>query len=316
MWRRFGGAVCALALCGLVSGCAQAVPGRAWAEGEGPAAGTVQPGEAPDSGVEPGRSSPPTSFTVPGPLPGADAGPTTAPGRTTSGAPTTIYPMPFDDPPPGLAAPATPTTVPAPAPGASASPRRPDRTVTPHRSRGTTARTAPAPPPSTSARPAPRPPAAPARPPQAPSRPAPSRPVPAAPLTADVVPDECLLDRAGFAALLGVAVAEPANHVVTRPSGTSTRSCFAAAGGGSASAAVNIYRVNAGSPAAFLHTATGARPFAGAGDPAVLVDTVGGPTLQLATPRYLVTIAVAGRSPAPDRWRAAGRAAVTALGGR
>lgn len=307
-WERVRGGIAAVAcgavLVGLTAGCARTVSGTPYAEGESPpaaSAGTAA-GDAPASGVEPGTSatrtpSPPTSFSVPGALPSGRPTVTVAP---VPGTPTTRYPMPFDDPPSGLQAPPAPTLLAAPdAPGGSS------RTVVPRRSRAGGADTA-APKPATPDR---------ARP--GATAPAPS-PGGAGPLTADVVPDECLLDATGFGALLGATVPTPANHVVSRPGGATTRSCFAVATSGAPAptASVNVYRVNTGAPAAFLRTATGSRPLAGIGDGAVLVDTLGGPTLQIATPRLLVTVAVAGRAPSDDAWRAAGRAAVARLPGR
>ncbi|MDN5914591.1 MAG: hypothetical protein L0I76_05705 [Pseudonocardia sp.] len=338
-WERVRGgvtaAVCATVLAGLTAGCAQPVPGTPFAEGEGPPAAAAGAGDEPASGTEPGSSplasspqasspqgtpspgvpSPPTSFTVPGTPP---SGRPTVTVQPVPGAPTTRSPMPVDDPPSGLQAPPAPTILLAP--DASGQYRR---TVAPHRSRSATATPGPAP----------RETASPAAPRSGTPRPAaprsespglpepnsagPGTPVPgvAGPLTSDVVPDECLLDAKGFGALLGTSVPAPANHEVTRPGGATTRSCFATASSGSpaATAAVNVYRVNAGAPLAFLRAATGSRPLPGIGDGAVLVDTVGGPTLQIATPRLLVTIAAADRSPSDDAWRAAGRAAVATL---
>ncbi|MBW0104742.1 hypothetical protein, partial [Pseudonocardia sp. KRD291] len=137
----------------------------------------------------------------------------------------------------------------------------------------------------------------------------------AGPLTSDVVADECLLDAKNFGALLGTTVPAPANHAVTRPGGAGTRSCFAVATSGSPAptASVNVYRVNSGTPGAFLRTASGSRPLTGVGEGAVLVETVGGPTLQIATATLLVTVAVAGRTPTDEAWRVAGRAAVASL---
>lgn len=291
--RRIAGAACALALAGLGSGCAQAVPGTPWAQGDGPSAAVVRPGQVPDSGAEPGTPSPPTSFTVPGPPTSGRPTVTVLPEPRTGASTTPLPPQRRD--PSGLppAAPAAPTIGSGPTPAPTTAPGRPDRIVEPRRER-----TGPA-------APAPEAPA----PVRRPSVPAPT------PLTSDVVPDECLLDRAGFTALLGQPAAIPANHIVSRPGGASTRSCYAAAGSGTPSASVNVYRVNAATPAAFLRTATGSRPFSGVGVAAVLVDTVGGPALQIATPRLLITIAVADRTPDDARWRAAGRAAVSALDG-
>lgn len=295
--------VCGAALAVLAAGCAQSVPGTAYAEGEGPTAASVEAGDGPASGIEPGTSSPPSSFTVPGPLPSGRPTVTVQPepeaGPSAPAAPTIRYPMPFDDPPPGLTTPvpAAPGTGPRAVPDA---PGGSTRTVPPRRSRTTTASPRPDRPAT-----APRPRA---------EEPAPPRSAAPGPLTSDVVPDECLLDGAGFRALLGAAVPAPTNHVVTRPDGSRTRSCFATASGSPApTAAVNVYQVNTGTPVAFLRAATGARPLPGVGEGAVLVDTVAGPTVQIATPRLLITIAVANHTPSETTWREAARATVAAL---
>ena len=135
-------------------------------------------------------------------------------------------------------------------------------------------------------------------------------------LTADPVADECLLDAGGFAALLGGPVGRPAETAVIRPDGSSTRSCYATsrAGEPAPTAAVNVYRVNRGTPAAFVSAAAGGRPLPGVGEAAVLLDTVGGTTLQVAIPRYLVTVNVVDATPSAERWAAAGRAVVAAAG--
>ncbi|WP_130289951.1 hypothetical protein [Pseudonocardia sediminis] len=339
--------VCGTVLAGTAAGCAQTVPGTPYAEGESPPAASAGAGDEPASGAEPGTpeptSSPPTSFSVPGALP---SGRPTVTVQPMPGTPTTRYPMPLDDPPsgqqapPDLQAPLAPTAVIDPPDVAgqlrrTVVPQRP-RTATPEQ--GSRAAAAPAPPAA-----APRPnaagPSAPGPSAPGPNAPRPATPRPASPgpgvpnaaapgsggsgptpgaagpLTSDVVPDECLLDARGFGALLGASVPAPANHVVTRPGGATTRSCFAVATSGSPAptASVNVYRVNTGTPVAFLRTATGSRPLTGVGDGAVLVDTVGGPTLQIATPTLLVTIAAAGRTPTDDAWRTAGRAAVASL---
>ncbi len=135
-------------------------------------------------------------------------------------------------------------------------------------------------------------------------------------LTADVVDNECLLDAAAFAALLGGPVGKPAQTAVIRPDGSSTRSCYATSRAASPAptAAINVYRVNRGTPAAFVRAAAGGRPVAGVGEAAVLLDTVGGTTLQVATSRYLVTVNVVDGSPAVERWAAAGRTVAAAVG--
>ncbi|MFP5073098.1 hypothetical protein ACLFMI_25985 [Pseudonocardia nantongensis] len=143
---------------------------------------------------------------------------------------------------------------------------------------------------------------------------APAAPVEVAPLTADVLPDECLVRADALAGLLGTAPAAPASNAeVGRPDGSRARSCFAV--GGSATVAVNVYTTNLTTPAGHLRAATGSRPLAGTGNgtTAALVETVGGPTMQLGTAGHLVTVAVAGRAPSDEQWRAAARSAVAAL---
>jgi hypothetical protein len=142
-----------------------------------------------------------------------------------------------------------------------------------------------------------------------------ARPTTAPPaLTSDVLADECLLDEAALTGLLGAAPAvDAAGSEVRRADGTTTRSCFAV--GGSSSVAVNVYTTNRTTPARYVRDAAGARPLTGTGDgtQAALLGTVAGPTLQLGTARHLVTIAVAGRTPGDDQWRAAARSAAAAL---
>ncbi|MET0191231.1 MAG: hypothetical protein ABW212_19685, partial [Pseudonocardia sediminis] len=272
-WVRVRGgivaAVCGTVLAGTVAGCAQTVPGTPYAEGESPPAASAGAGDEPASGTEPGTpeptSSPPTSFSVPGALPSGRPTVTVAP---VPGTPTTGYPMPLDDPPSGLRVPPAPTLAPE-APGETR------RTVVPQRPRTATATPDPAPrtsgPAASGTRSAEPRAAAPRS--STPAAPRAATPGAAGPLTSDVVPDECLLDAKGFGALLGATVPAPANHVVTRPGGATTRSCFAVATSGSPAptGSVNVYRVNTGTPVAFLRTATGSRPLTGVGDGAVLV---------------------------------------------
>ena len=135
-------------------------------------------------------------------------------------------------------------------------------------------------------------------------------------LTADALADECLLDASGFAALLGGPVGKPAEAAVIRPDGSATRSCYAVSRAGSPTptAAINVYGLNRGTPAAFVRAAAGGRPLSGVGEAAVLLDTVGGTTLQVATSRYLVTVNIVDASPSAERWRAAGKAVAAAVG--
>lgn len=135
-------------------------------------------------------------------------------------------------------------------------------------------------------------------------------------LEPDVLPDECLLDAARFAALLGRRVRAPAQSVVRRGDGSRSSSCYVAAAGGDPAplAAINVYRVRSGTPAQFVRRgAAGGRTLSGVGEAAVVLDTVAGPTLQVASPRFVVTVAVQGREPADAAWRAAARAALARL---
>ncbi|TCK24703.1 hypothetical protein [Pseudonocardia endophytica] len=95
-----------------------------------------------------------------------------------------------------------------------------------------------------------------------------------------------------------------------RPDGSTTRSCYAASRSGdpTPTAAINVYRVNSGTPAAFVRATAGGRPLPGVGEAAVLLDTVGGTTLQVATARYLITVNVVDAAPSAERWTTAGRA--------
>jgi hypothetical protein len=140
-------------------------------------------------------------------------------------------------------------------------------------------------------------------------------PVRATTLQPDVLADECLLDATQLGALLGrPARAEQA--VVQRPDGTRGASCYVAAVDGpqAPSAAMNVYRVRSGTPAQFVQAA-GGRPLVGVGEAATLLETATGPTLQVASPAYLITLVVHGRSPPDDAWRAAARAALARLPG-
>ncbi len=274
-------AVVTAVLAVLLGGCASTVAGTPWPTGQGPALPSTA--AAP---VEPTRR-PPTSFTVPGPL---SNGPLAAP--TTDGRPTTTVPPVPVPPSSGLpdggdGGDGTARTVP-PVPVGDGASRVPD------------GRTRPAP---DAPRAAPTRAAAPAAPAAAP-----------APLTSDVVADECLLDRAALTGLLGGPPVAPAtNAVVTRTDGTRTRACFALADGVTVS--VNAYTTNRSTPAGYVAAARHGSAVTGrpAGTSATVLDTVAGPTLQLATARYLVTVAVAGRTPSRDQWRAAAVAAAAAV---
>jgi hypothetical protein len=160
------------------------------------------------------------------------------------------------------------------------------------------------------------PPAAPAaRSGTPPATPAPPpAPGPRAGLDADPLPDECLLDASEFGALVGGPVRPPAQGTVERDDGTRSSSCVAAAGQDPV-AMINVYTVRAGTPADYVRAggSAGRRALPGVGEAAVVIDTHTGPTLQLAGPRYLVTILVSGSTPSDEAWRAAALAALSRL---
>ena len=134
-------------------------------------------------------------------------------------------------------------------------------------------------------------------------------------LEPDVLADECLLDPDQLAALLGRRVRPPEQSVVRRDDGSRSTSCYVtAAAEATPLAAINVYRVRAGTPAAFVRAAAaGGRALTGAGGPAAVLDTAAGPTLQGAGARFVVTIAVQGRAPGDAAWRKAARAALARL---
>ncbi len=160
-----------------------------------------------------------------------------------------------------------------------------------------------------------------AAPPTVPATTAPSSPAPPASpapsrsgLDVDVLSDECLLNASEFGALVGEAVRPPAQDSVDRGDGSSGSSCVATASNEPV-AIINVYRVRSGTPADFVRAGApgGRRELSGVGEAAAVVDTQTGPTLQLASPDYLVTILVAGRTPTDDAWRTAATAALSRL---
>ncbi len=145
-------------------------------------------------------------------------------------------------------------------------------------------------------------------------------PEPAAPVTfaarpalqSDVLADECLLTTAELTRLVGTPVEPPAQGAVARGDGSTGSSCVAAAGAEPV-AMINVYRVRSGVPADVVRAGAGRHDLGGVGDAAAVLDTVAGPTLQVASPRFLVTILVAGRTPDEEAWRAAATAALDRL---
>lgn len=310
--RRAGVLACGVLLSALATGCAQAVPGTPHPEGEGPTTSTGS------------EVSPPTDFSEPSGRPTV----TVQPDVTEP-----LIPGPLSTVPPTPSPAPTTTSAPAPDPGRrdaapfAAGPTGSDRSrgVGGSDGSGSSAGAGEAGGPDEKPDPARSPaavaPGAPVRSaPPAPAGPAPGPAAPAAPettlLTADPIANECLLDAGGFAALLGGPVGKPAESAVVRPDGSSTRACYATsrAGDPAPTAAVNVYRVNQGTPASFVRAAAGGRRLPGVGRPAVLLDTVGGTTLQVATPTYLVTVNVVDAVPSTGRWAAAGRAVAAAAG--
>jgi hypothetical protein len=147
---------------------------------------------------------------------------------------------------------------------------------------------------------------------------------PAAALEPDVLADECLLDPDQLAALLGRGVRPPEQSVVRRDDGSRSTSCYVTPNGGGNGdaagdadgplAAINVYRVRTGTPAAFVRAA-GGRLLPGTGPVVAVLDTAAGSTLQVAGRRFLVTLAVQGPEPDDRAWRAAARAALARLPG-
>jgi len=137
-------------------------------------------------------------------------------------------------------------------------------------------------------------------------------------LQSDVLADECLLDAGQLAALLGRPVRAPAQSVVRRDDGSRRAGCYVvpAEGGAAPVVAINVYRVRSGTPAQFVATrSAGGRRLAGIGEAATVLDTAAGPTLQVASARFVVTVVVRGRDPGDAAWRAAARHALARLPG-
>jgi hypothetical protein len=147
----------------------------------------------------------------------------------------------------------------------------------------------------------------------------PEPPTPATPpgprsgLDVDPLPDECLLNAAEFGELVGSTVRPPVQGSVQREDGSRSAACVAI-DGTEPIAMINVYTVRSGTPADYVRAGpAGRRDLPGVGDAAAVIDTATGPTMQLASPRYLVTILVAGRVPTDDAWRSAASAALSRL---
>jgi hypothetical protein len=162
----------------------------------------------------------------------------------------------------------------------------------------------------------PKVPTGPGIPPPATTR-AQATPAPAGPrsaLVVDPIADECLLNASEFGALVGGAVRPPAEATVDRGDGSTGSSCVVTAGSDPI-AMINVYGVRSGTPADYVRAGgvAGRRDLPGVGETAAVFDTAAGPTLQVAAPKYLVTILVSGRTPTDDAWRAAATAALSRL---
>jgi hypothetical protein len=147
-----------------------------------------------------------------------------------------------------------------------------------------------------------------------PPHPAPTVPVgPRSGLDVDALTNECLLNAAEFGDLVGTAVRPPVQGSVERSDGSRSSSCVATTGNAPL-AMINVYTVLADTPADYVRAGpTGRRELPGVGEAAAVIDTATGTTLQLASPRYLVTILVGGRAPSDDAWRTAAAAALSRL---
>lgn len=136
-------------------------------------------------------------------------------------------------------------------------------------------------------------------------------------LNGDVVADECLLDAGQLGELVDEPVLVPTQATVDRGDGSSGSACYVDAVTRSPApvVAINVYVPQKGTPADFVRAeaAGGRRVLDGVGEAAALVDIGAGTTLQLAGPRYLVTITVLGREPPDDAWRSAATAALARL---
>jgi hypothetical protein len=141
-----------------------------------------------------------------------------------------------------------------------------------------------------------------------------SLPGPRAGLDADPIADECLLNASEFGELVGGPVRQPEQGTIERGDGSRSSSCVATTGRDPV-AMINVYTVRTGTPADYVRAggSAGRRELPGVGDAAVVIDTHTGPTLQLASPRYLVTILVSDRPPSDDAWRTAAIAALSRL---
>ena len=129
--------------------------------------------------------------------------------------------------------------------------------------------------------------------------------------------DECLLDAGQFADAAGATGG--GSRAVRRPAGRPGRAAPAATSVRPRATRLPWPRSTSTgcgprTPAQFVSKgAAGGRRLTGVGVAAAVLDTVAGPTLQVASPRFVLTIVVQGRVPGDAAWRAAGRAALARL---
>jgi hypothetical protein len=133
-------------------------------------------------------------------------------------------------------------------------------------------------------------------------------------LDADVLADECLLTAVEFGELVDLPVQPPEQGTVDRGDGSRSAGCVVTTESGPV-ALVNVYGVRTGTPTDYVRAAdaAGRRELAEVGAGAAVIGTAAGPTLQLASERYLVTILVSGGVPSDDEWRAAAEIALSRL---
>jgi len=131
-------------------------------------------------------------------------------------------------------------------------------------------------------------------------------------LEVDVVDDECLLNASEFGALIGQAVRPPEQGDPEGGTGTTGSSCVANVGD-TPLAMINVYRVRSGTAAEYVRAGAGGRDLPETGEAAAVFETEAGPTLQVASDDFLVTILVSGATPTQDGWRTAATAALTRL---
>jgi hypothetical protein len=133
-------------------------------------------------------------------------------------------------------------------------------------------------------------------------------------LDAEVLADECLLTAAELGELVDLPVQPPQQGTVDRGDGSRSAGCVVTTESGPV-ALVNVYEVRTGTPADYVRAAgaAGRRELPGVGAGAAVIGTAAGPTLQLASERYLVTILVSGGVPTDNEWRAAAEVALSHL---